>query len=197
MATENAIKKLVIKKKHPSVKQMVFTAMREIDEKNSGVGFKKIEKYLFKNYSVNEKKIVPHIKIFLRKALESELLKLKRGHGLSGTFKRNLKKINEDAKNNAKKPVADLRKSEYVEQKVTSANSKKPENVEKKTTSAKSKKTDNTPKKTDNTPKKTAKKNVAKSTKALSKTTSKKSAAAATAKSKKTVEIKESKSVKK
>ncbi|KAG5683542.1 hypothetical protein PVAND_012816 [Polypedilum vanderplanki] len=162
------------KNEHPPVKEMVFTAMNELDPMNSGISFKKIEKYLFEHYNVYEK-IGQHIKVFLRKALDDELLVKKKGVGISGSFKRNLKKANKVAKNNRNKPAT---------------SSTKPKNVEKKTTSAKSKKTDNTPKKT-------AKKNVAKSTKALSKTTSKKSAAAATAKSKKTVETKKSKSIKK
>ncbi|KAG5670769.1 hypothetical protein PVAND_001010 [Polypedilum vanderplanki] len=126
---------VVKQKNHPDTKKMVLTAMEKIDEKNSGVSFASIKKYVFANYNVGES-YLQYLKKFINKALVTEMLTHKKGKGLNGSLKIN-KKMKEKNKTTKLASKIAEKKSE-----ITKKSDKKDDGTKSKKTTKKSKKVD-------------------------------------------------------
>uniref|UniRef100_T1HDZ9 H15 domain-containing protein n=1 Tax=Rhodnius prolixus TaxID=13249 RepID=T1HDZ9_RHOPR len=91
------------RKQHPSVSEMVTTAIREMNERN-GSSLQAIKKFIYTNYIVDESKISTYIRKFLKAAVESGKLIQTRGKGATGSFKlgKTLKENSEGNQSNDK-----------------------------------------------------------------------------------------------
>lgn len=82
-ATKTRVKKQVL---HPPVSEMVCTAIKELGERR-GSSLQGIKGYIFATYNVNNNRIAPHIKTFIKKGVESGKLLQKSGTGATGRFR--------------------------------------------------------------------------------------------------------------
>lgn len=71
---------------HPPVAEMVTTAIKTLKDRK-GSSLQAIKKYIADNYKVDMVRISPHIKKFLKGAVESGKLVQPKGKGASGSFK--------------------------------------------------------------------------------------------------------------
>ena len=165
---KSAAKKTSVAKKpadHPKYLDMISAAIQSLKER-SGSSRQAIQKYVSANYKVGES-CGNHIKMALKRGVQSGTLVQVKGTGASGSFK--IGKLKADAKPKSKKPVAKKptakkpvakkptakkttkkasttpKKKKAPAKKNSSA--KKPKSVAKKPTAAKKPKSKTTPKK--------------------------------------------------
>lgn len=101
---KTAVKKEKAPANHPKYIEMAVAALNSLKERN-GSSRQAIHKYICKTYQVDSKVVATHLKIALKRGVDTGVIKHVKGVGASGSFKANQEALKKKEKKE-KKPKA-------------------------------------------------------------------------------------------
>ncbi|XP_033116241.1 histone H1.1, embryonic-like [Anneissia japonica] len=149
---------------HPTYIEMITAAIGALKERN-GSSRQAIAKYIQANYKVDAGNMNTHLKMALKRGVDSGKLAQTKGTGASGSFKLNQAAAKADAAAKAKKEKAKKKAAADKEKKAAKKATKKAKKPAAKKAKKPAKKTSKSPKKAKKSEKKAAKPKKAKSPK--------------------------------